>query len=502
MGTYLQYVNSDEIYNNTTCAKIIVNDLPNRSQKDKATINSLLMLEVGEVFDNVPRCSCGALSMKMYKGVRCKKCDTVVEEIVTNNLDDKIWVRAPEGVPALMNIKIWYQLQTYLQRSSFKFNLLQWLTDPDYKPKLTKMSAPIRKALQKLDEHGLNVRSYQFFYDNFDRYMEFLLLNPEFNTRALERGPELYRLIMENRKDVWVQYVQIPNRALTIIEKSNGKQWVDASTPKLLKAVRRMVGIDNDENLRSKTSAKTKQSRTSKFLSEMAEYYGKEIDPNYLSKKYGLFRKHIDATRSHFSARFVVTAITELHRFDEVWLPWVGAMSLLGPHIRSKLYKKGYSSNKVMAIMTKYQMVYNEEIHKIMTELIDESRAPCGEKGIPILLNRNPTLKHGSIVLLRVTRIKTDPRDMSASTSGPIAPLYNGDFDGDTENFLLLLDNITARALQPFEPKYSVNNLIEPYMADGVTSLPKPTTMSIAVAMTKEQNPTKEQLDFMSQFVA
>ena len=61
--------------------------------------------------------------------------------------------------------------------------------------------------------------------------------------------------------------------------------------------------------------------------------------------------------------------------------------------------------------MTKYQMVYNEEIHKIMTELIDESRAPCGEKGIPILLNRNPTLKHGSIVLLRATRIKTDPRD-------------------------------------------------------------------------------------------
>ena len=32
-------------------------------------------------------------------------------------------------------------------------------------------------------------------------------------------------------------------------------------------------------------------------------------------------------------------------------------------------------------------------------------------------------------------------------------------------------------------------------MADGVTSLPKPTTMSIAVAMTKEQNPTKELLE-------
>ena len=155
-----------------------------------------------------------------------------------------------------------------------------------------------------------------------------------------------------------------------------------------------------------------------------------------------------------------------------------------------------------MAIMTKYQMVYNQEIHQIMTELIMESRAPCGEYGIPILLNRNPTLKHGSILLLRVTRVKTDPRDMSASTSGPIAPMYNGDYDGDTENFLLLLDNITARALQPFEPKYSVNNLIDPYTADGVTSLPKPTTMSIAVAMTKETQPNPEQLSFMNQFKA
>jgi len=175
MGVHLKYINSDEVFNNTTCKRIIVNDLPNRTSRDKANINSLLMLEVGDVFDNVPRCSCGALTMKIYKGVTCSNCDTVVEEIVSDHLDNKVWVRAPEGVPALMNPKMWHQLQAYLERSNFKFNLLQWLTDPDYKPKITKITGPIRMALAKLDSLGMNVRSYQHFYDNFDAYLEVLL---------------------------------------------------------------------------------------------------------------------------------------------------------------------------------------------------------------------------------------------------------------------------------------------------------------------------------------
>ena len=50
-----------------------------------------------------------------------------------------MWVRAPIGVPALMNPMLWFQLQTYLERSTYKFNLLQWLTDPTYKPKGNKV---------------------------------------------------------------------------------------------------------------------------------------------------------------------------------------------------------------------------------------------------------------------------------------------------------------------------------------------------------------------------
>ena len=65
---------------------------------------------------------------------------------------------------------------------------------------------------------------------------------------------------------------------------------------------------------------------------------------------------------------------------------------------------------------------------------------------------------------------------------------------------LLLHAAPTVEVLDTPENRGMINKIS--YLLKVESSLPKPTTMSIAVAMTKEQNPTKEQLDFMSQFVA
>ena len=63
MGIHLAYISTDEVFYSTSSAKIVVNDLANSTLDDKAKVNDLLMLEVGEAFDNVPRCSCGEISM-------------------------------------------------------------------------------------------------------------------------------------------------------------------------------------------------------------------------------------------------------------------------------------------------------------------------------------------------------------------------------------------------------------------------------------------------------
>ena len=64
------------------------------------------------------------------------------------------------------------------------------------------------------------------------------------------------------------------------------------------------------------------------------------------------------------------------------------------------------------------------------------------------------------------------------------------------------MDNRTARAFQPFEAKYSVNNLLDPYTAAGVINLPKPTVLSMVVQASHVEKPTKENLDFMAKFAA
>lgn len=510
MGIHQGYISTDAVFHRTNHNKIILNDLVNRTSRDKENINNILMLEVGEAFDNVPRCQCGALSLRAYRGVRCQQCDTIVEEIVSSDLDGKVWVRVPAGVPALMNPRMWHQLQTYLSRNG-KFNLLQWLTDPTYKPTATKITKSISIMLERLESVGLNKRDYQFFYDNFDTYIRFLLTEKEFkkdttNINNKNSGEDLLKLFIDNRDIVWQRYIQVPNKAVTIVENSNGKKWIDASTPKLLRALRLMVGIDNTENVRGGLSTRTKLARTSRFLTFLGDYFGNTIEPKHLGKKPGTIRKHVIATRSNFTGRFVVTAINGPHFYDEVRLPWVGFIGMFGPHIRAKLYNKyGFSSNKINEIMTKYQRTYHPEIHKIMLELISESTSPNGMTGIPMVINRNPSLKHGSIVLLRIPPeigVKVDVRDLSASTSGTIAPLYNGDYDGDQETFLAPLDNQMAKAFEPFEAKYSVGDLINPYVADGVTSIPKQTVMSIALALTHHdrQVPTKQQMDFMKSF--
>lgn len=511
MGVHLKYISSDELFNRTHHSKIVINELSNRTIRDKAIVNSLLMLEVGEAFDNIPSCQCGALSMNIYKGVRCSKCDSVAEEVVSTDLDNKMWVRAPIGVPALMNPMLWFQLQTYLERSTYKFNLLQWLTDPTYKPKVTKFTKSISMMLQRLDELGLNIRDYQHFYDNFDTYIHLLLTEKEFrrssDTTSVS-GEALLKLFKENRDIVWQQYIQIPNKAVTIIENSNGKKWIDPSTPKLLRAIRLMVGIDNEDNVRGGISTKTKLARASKFLSYFSEYQSMEINPKFLGSKPGEIRKHVIATRSNFTGRFVVTAINGPHHYSEVRLPWIGFMGMFAPQIRAKLYHKyGLSSSRVNEIMTKYQKVYHPKLHEIMLELIDESTDSEGNKGITIIINRNPSLKHGSIVRLRipsVVGVKTDVRDMSASTSGKIAAWYNGDFDGDQETFLAVLDKRMSKAFEPFDAKYSVGDLINVYEADGVTSISKQTAMALAntLLLHDEQQPTKAQATFMSRFVA
>lgn len=502
MGIHLSLINTDDLYNNTNNKKIILNDINNRTTYDTDIINNLLMLEVGEEFTMVPRCACGKLSMEMYKGIICPECQTEVDDVISDTLDSKIWIRAPEGVPALMNVKMWEILLRYLNKSNF--NLLKWLTDTDYKPN-GKIKNTSEKILLRLNDLGLNIRSYENFYNRFDEYLDFFTSLPVFSNFDSKKSEEIKRLFTENKDKIWVKYIPIPNKGMYIVEKSNGKKWIDSTLPSLLLPLRLITGIDNPGNDKMGVSKRTKLNRVSRCLSLLSEYYNRDVAHSTLGQKTGIIRRHVLATRSHFTSRFVVTAINGPHEYDEIRLPWIFFTVSMAPHIRAKLYNKyKLSAKEVTEIITKYEQQYHPLIHSIINELVNESVNEEGKVGISLALNRNPSLKHGSIVRLRGS-LKTknglvDVRDLSAATSANIASWYNGDYDGDQENLLLLLDNKTTRAFEPFEARYSVTNITDPYKMDGNINLPKQTTLSINNCIHSTVNPTKEELKVMDKY--
>ena len=504
MGMSLTYINPDEIFHRRTCDEIILNLLDNRSTRDKAAVNEHLITEVEETFDTVPKCSCGALSKKIYEGHTCPSCNTVVEQQVMGEIQDKLWIKCPTGVPAMMNIKFWHQINQVLSFSSGKFSMLLWLTDPNYRPTVKTYTNNIRTAMEKLKAAKLLERSYENFYKRFDEYIDFLFAMPEFNSSTRKWTEDLHALIKKYRDIIWVQYIQVPNKAVTVIERTNNRRWVNKSTPMLLRAIRPMVGIDNVENKKQRLSNKAKMSICVKTMTLLGQYYNNEMYPNFYGRKPGDIRKQQIATRSHFSARNVVTAFNCQHDYDEIHVPWGTMMTLFAPQIKSVLYNQyNFNSKQVNQIMTKYQLKYHKLLDKVMTKLITDCVSPVtGKVGIPVLLNRNPTLKNGSIVMERITDFKRDVRDYSITTSGRIVACYNGDFDGDAENFLVVLDWDTYMDMLTYEVHNNVTNITDPYGVDGVLNIPKQTTMSIASMLTQKEEATAQQLSVMNKWAA
>jgi hypothetical protein len=119
---------------------------------------------------------------------------------------------------------------------------------------------------------------------------------------------------------------------------------------------------------------------------------------------------------------------------------------------------------------------YNPLLDTLLKELISES--PHG--GIPVTFGRNPTLARGSIQVLYVTHIKTDPEIITISLSVLVLRGFNADFDGDEMNLWLIPDHATHRRLSRLAPHLTALDLNEPRRISGNLALPAPAVSTIA----------------------
>ena len=480
MGTSARLVDFDKLFRERKGGEaVIINDVPSFSEEDNKRLESLIFTRFsGDLLNNVPQCGCGDVTGEYNLGVECEKCGTKVSPVFDENLQPITWFRAPQGVRSLMNPLVWTMLKNRFKIG--KFRVVPYLCDTHY-------SVPPIQAVKFDQINAIMIkgkpiqRGYNYFLDNFDEIMTALFEHPLFHKQG-SQPDELRVLLRVYRQQIFPKFLPIPHRSLLVLEQNDLGWFVDPITTGAMDAVHILAGIDTDSNM---FATFVKENRTAKAISQLADYFDQTYRETMAGKE-GLFRKHVVASRSHFSFRAVVSSLTKAHYYREIHIPWGVATSVLREHLKNKLLKLDYTPNEAARFIDEHAERYNPFLDSLFRELIAE--APSG-KGISATLNRNPSLARGSIQSVFITQVKTDINDPTVSLSILVVKPLNCDFDGDALQFTIAVDQVIEQKLETLAPHMSVYGIEAVRTLANSASLSKPVVATIANWLESEPDP-------------
>lgn len=495
MGTFLSLVNFDEEFRTLSGRPpLIINDVPAFSEIDMERLNSQIYTTFSsDLLNNIPSCDCGEVTGEYNIGVVCFDCKTPAQSILNQDLQPLTWIRAPDGVDALMNPVVWTMLGEEFATGSFNF--IQWLCDTNYQTGPgVQLSASIQTTLASIEAMKIQ-RGYNYFVQNFDDILKKLFEIKQFRPRKGAKNP-LQQILFENRNKIFCQHLPIPHRSLLVIEETNVGVYIDPIVTGAINAIRTLAGIDTDI---STHTVRVKENRTVRALAGLS-LFNKETAKETMAAKEGVFRKHVFATRSHFSFRAVVSSRTNNHLYETIEIPWGIATSVFRLHLANKLDKMGYSPNEALLLINSCARVYHPLIDQLFKEIIAE--APSGI-GVNCTLNRNPSLARASIQSVYISRVKIDPDDPTVGMSILIVRGLNADFDGDALNFTLSIDQVIEKKLAYLDPHMSAFSLENPRDISDSMTMPKPVVSTIATWLDAALDPPNpEKLAVMQELFA
>ncbi len=403
MPVFQKLVDNDKTYRELTKPPIIINDLHNQTSEDRDYIQRLIMTTYSsDMVSVLPSCKCGATKGEFAKNMICKSCQTPVTATMEDTIQPLVWFRKPEGVYKLMAPILWIMLEHRFSKG--KFSVLRWLTDTSYAPQSLR---PV--FVDKIEEAGIQ-RGYNYFIQNFFPIVSFLLELKEFKIK--KNTPDyLMTFLQENKNVLFSDYLPLMNKSLLIVEQTSFATYIDSTVPMAIDAIEMLVSIDKDFYDQTPT---VKQNRTARALYILGcrffDMYFKKI----VAKKAGLFRHYLGGSRFDYSARAVISSRTNEHRYDELEIPWGVGLTIFRPMMINKLIKKSHMLiNDAVSLLLSHIGVYHPVLDQYLQEIISEHK----EGRYPVIFNRFPSLLQGSIQKMYISKVKTDPKDLTLGIS-------------------------------------------------------------------------------------
>lgn len=379
-------------------------------------------------FCNRYRCKCGYTTQRFYHGLKCPVCGEKVEFKDDNfNMFGYICLKNPY----------------YLIHPNLYMSIAFFIGERDFMNIIT----PINKK----DEDGHEIVDYKRpkdepflgigildFKDRFDEIMTYYL-----NKRPNKR--DYYEDIMANRDKIFIQSVPVFTLHLRPYRLDGGVFHYEGTNGDY-NMLAHLADKVNDDNIKMNRKRKPKN----QLLFDMQMYYKALYDKltKIISGKKGSIRQ-LFGGRYNFTARSVI-APDPNKRIDEVSLSYQCLCGLLQQRIINILHKTYF-----MKYNDAYKLLQESlaQPNKIIVQIIEGIIKASG-RGIPILINRNPTIALGGILQMYCTEIAV------GFTMGIPLEILEGlaaDFDGDTLNILLIINkDFQTAAEYVFNPRNSM----------------------------------------------
>ncbi len=400
-------------------------------KKDLRSEDSIFSSKFGQTlkdvnpFGNRYKCECGYLTQTINEGMKCPRCGKKVK-FVDDNYEYFGWCVLNDYYVIHPNL---YKYIEFIIGKDLP-EIIQYHRDIDIngnEKSFEDTAKPDSNPWCKIGMSG--------FREHFDEIMQYYISKKP-------KKQEYYDDLMANRDKIFTQSIPVYTVLLRPYDE-DGDSFFHEKANTYYNMINKLVHNINE----SKSTLHDREKLIESYLCDIQLKYNelyKHIEEILAGKK-GVVRA-LFGGRYNFTARSVITADPSL-RVDQIKLSYKCLVELLEQSIISIL-RKSYNMNynDAYAFWYKSQIQRNETVAKIIESIIKSH-----PNGIPVIINRNPTINYGSILAMYCVGM-VDSYTMSVPLR--ILPPLAADFDGDTLNILYIISkSFEERAMQIFNPR-------------------------------------------------
>lgn len=420
----------------------VINTVQGSLKKNLKDPNSIFSTRYGQMLQDINpfadryKCDCGFLTSRIHAGIKCHVCNTKVKYV-----DDDF------GYFGWMVLKDpYYIIHPNIYKSIEAFIGQKILTN-------------ILIPVDKKDENGFSIEDIKapddepFFgigmMEFKDRYLEIL---EYYRKKSNSKKEDYYRDLLEVKDITFTQSIPVYTTHLRPFKPDASSFHYEDTNEKYTMMSKLVLDINND-TLKIHRKKKQKKQLLYDLHIKLQELY--KLIEEIISGKRGEIRKCFGG-RYNFTSRSVIGPDPSL-RIDEVYLPYVALVELMQQTIVNLLQKSyNISYADAYSIWKKAQSTRDERVYQIIKGIINDPMLNVnGRRGIPILINRNPTIAYGGILQMFVVGINDS---YTMSLPNQILPLLAGDYDGDVLNILYIINksfyNASFKVLNPRNRMY------------------------------------------------